>query len=140
FSVVDGHRPADFPAYLVSSFSWHRFTAISLWILALFLIYVTASEFTQLLGPAEMRRLLLAYRPAELQLNRRQRAPELLRLSRLADEHEVSEFRDPGSTAHHQLVAIVERIALVRKPKPGRSFPPSPKTRSVKSSCSRRLL
>ena len=47
------------------------FTAISLWILVLFLIYVTASEFIQLFGPAEMRRLLFASRPSELQLNRR---------------------------------------------------------------------
>jgi len=121
FAVVDGHPPADFPAYLISTFSWNRFTAISLWILALFLVYVTASEFTQLLGPAEMRRLLLAYRPAELQLNRRQRSRELLRLSRLADEHEVADFRDPGSAAHHQLVEIVARLALPPKPKPERS-------------------
>src|SRR5262249_45747306 len=55
YSVVDGNRPGDFPGYLISSFSWHRFTAISLWILALFLIYETASELTQLLGPTEMR-------------------------------------------------------------------------------------
>src|SRR5262249_648155 len=118
FSVIDGNRPGDFPAHLISAFSWHRFTAISLWIFVLFLIYVTASEFTQLLGPAEMRRLLFAYRPAELQLNRRQRLRELLRLSRLADEHEVTAFRDPGSAAHHQLVEIVERLALAPKPKP----------------------
>src|SRR5215211_2777840 len=64
FSVVDGHRPGDFAAYLLSSFSWHRFTAISLWILVLFLIYVMASEFIQLFGPAEMRRLLFASRPS----------------------------------------------------------------------------
>jgi len=118
FSVVDGHRPGDFAAYLLSSFSWHRFTAISLWILVLFLIYVTASEFNQLFGPAEMRRLLFAYRPSELQLNRRQRARELMRLNRLADEHEVDEFRDPGSAAHHKMVEIVERLARAATPKP----------------------
>jgi len=100
------------------SFSWHRFIAISLWILVLFLIYVTASEFSQLVGPAEMRRLLFAYRPSELQLNRRQRARELMRLNRLADEHQVDEFRDPASAAHHQLVEIVERLAQAPRPKP----------------------
>jgi hypothetical protein len=118
FAVVDGHRPGAFAAYLLSSFSWHRFTAISLWILVLFLIYVTASEFIGLFGPAEMRRLLFASRPSELQLNRRPRARELLRLSRLTDEHAVDAFRDPGSAAHQQLVAIVERLARVSKPKP----------------------
>ena len=116
FSVVDGHRPGDFAAYLLSSFSWHRFTAISLWILVLFLLYVTASECIQLFGPAEMRRLLFAYRPSQLQLNRRQRARELLRLSRLTDAHAVDQFRDPGSAAHQQLVAIVERLARAPKP------------------------
>ena len=58
-----------------------------------------------------MRRLLFAYRPSELQLNRRQRARELMRLNRLADEHEVDEFRNSGSAAHHQLVEIIERLA-----------------------------
>jgi hypothetical protein len=118
FSVVEGNRPWDFVAYLIDSFSWHRFIAISLWIFVLFLIYVTASEFNQLFGPAEMRRLLFAYRPSELQLNRRQRARELMRLNRLADEHEVDEFRDPGSAAHQKLVEIVERLARAPRPKP----------------------
>src|SRR5262247_439816 len=117
FAVVDGHRPGDFAAYLISGFSWHRFTAISLWILVLFLIYVTASEFSQLFGPAEMRRLLLSYRPSELQLNRRQRVRERLRLNRLADEHAVDEFHDPRSPAHHKLVEIVERLARAPMPK-----------------------
>jgi len=119
FSVVDGNRPSDFPTHLISSFSWRRFVAISLWILVLFLVYVTASEFSQLFGPAEMRRLLFAYRPSELQLNRRQRARELLRLNRLADNHEVGEFRNPNSRAHHDLVQIIERLARTPpKPKP----------------------
>jgi len=118
YSVVDGNRPGDFPGYLISSFSWRRFTAISLWILVLFLLYVTASELTQLLGPTEMRRLLFAYRPSGLQLNRRQRARELLRLSRLADEYQATEFRDPSSAAHRQLVQIVERLALAPKSRP----------------------
>ena len=109
--LFEGNPPWDFVAYLMSSFSWHRFIAISLWIFVLFLIYVTASELSQLLGPREMRRLLFAYRPSELQLNRRQRARELMRLNRLADEHDVAAFRDADSAAHHQLVEIIERLA-----------------------------
>jgi hypothetical protein len=111
FSVVEGNAPGDFLAYLVSSFSWPRFIAISLWILVLFLIYVTASEFSQLVGTNEMRRLLFTYRPSVLQLNRRQRARELMRLNRLADDHELDEFRDLRSEAHHKLVEILERLA-----------------------------
>src|SRR5262245_8336125 len=117
FSIIDGNHPDGFLEYLVSSFSWHRFTAVSLWIFALFLIYVTASEFSQLFGPAEMRRLLFTYRPSELQLNRRQRVRELMRLNRLADEHAVDEFHDPRSPAHHKLVEIVERLARAPMPK-----------------------
>src|SRR5512138_876508 len=36
FWFVDGNPPVDFSAYLISSFSWHRFIAVSLWIFALF--------------------------------------------------------------------------------------------------------
>ena len=115
--LVEGNHPGDFPTYLVSTFSWSRFVGISLWILVLFLIYVTATEFSQLFGPAEMRRLLFTYRPSELQLGRRQRARELMRLNRLADEHAVDEFRDPRSDAHHKLVEIVERLARASTPK-----------------------
>ena len=118
FWLIDGNRPTDFLWYLISSFSWHRFTAISFWILVLFLIYVTWWEFSQLFGPAEMRRLLFTYRPSELQLNRRQRARELMRLSRLADEHAIDEFRDPVSAAHQELVKIVQRLARASKVKP----------------------
>jgi len=118
FSLIDGNRPTDFATYLISTFSWRRFTAISLWIFVLFLIYVTASEFSQLFGSAEMRRLLFAYRPSGLRLNKRQRARELLRLNRLADEHEADEFRDPRSGAHRDLVEIVERLSRPPKPKP----------------------
>jgi hypothetical protein len=117
FWLIDGNPSDEFPGYLTTTFSWQRFTAISLWILVLFLIYVTVSEFSQLFGPAEMRRLLFAYRPSELQLGRRQRARELMRLNRLADEHDINEFRDPRSDAHHKLVEIVEHLARVPKPR-----------------------
>lgn len=111
FCIVEGGHPLDFPAYMATIFSWHRFLAISLWILFLFLIYETASEFTQLFGRGEMIRLFFTSRPTELQLNRRQRARELLRLSRLADEHTAVEFRDPASPAHGELIGIVQRLA-----------------------------
>jgi hypothetical protein len=109
--ALEGNPPGDFIAYLITTFSWHRFSAISLWILALFLIYVTASEFSHLFGPDEMRRLLFTRRPSDLQLNRRQRLRELLRLSRLTDEHSGAELRDPTNAAHRELIDIVQRLA-----------------------------
>jgi hypothetical protein len=109
--ALEGNPLGNFPTYLVTTFSWHRFSAISLWILALFLIYVTASEFSHLFGPGELRRLFLTSRPSELQLNRRQRIRELLQLSRLMDAHPVGEFRDPANPAHGRMVEILQRLA-----------------------------
>jgi hypothetical protein len=116
FSLIERNPPGDFFPYLITTFSWHRFSAISLWILFLFLIYVTASEFSQLFGPGELQRLFFTYRPSELQLNRRQRFRELLRLSRLTDEHSVDEFRDPASAAHHEFMEIAQRLARISPP------------------------
>ena len=108
---IEGNSPADFIPYLRTIFSWHRFSAISLWIFVLFLIYVTASEISHLFGPRERRRLFFTSRPSDLQLNRRQRMRELLRLSRLADAHSINEFRNPTSLAHRQMVEILQRLA-----------------------------
>jgi hypothetical protein len=107
---LEGNPPGDFISYLITTFSWHRFSAISLWILVLFLIYITATEVSHLFGPGELRRLFFTSRPSELQLNRRQRMRELLRLSRLTDAHSAGEFRNPASDAHRELVEIVQRL------------------------------
>lgn len=117
FCVVEHNHPAEFFGYLITTFSWHRFIAISLWICVLFLIYVTASEFSQLFGAGEIPRLLFTNRPTDLQLGRRQRLRELLRLSRLADEHSAAELQNPSSAAHRELIAILRRLA--RAPHPG---------------------
>jgi hypothetical protein len=113
FWIIERKPPGDFVHYLITTFSWHRFSAISLWILVLFLIYVTASEFSHLFGRGELRRLFFTFRPSELQLNRRQRIRELMRMSKLMDAHPVEEFRDPASAAHQELVEIVEALARV---------------------------
>ena len=97
--------------YLITTFSWHRFLAISLWLFVLFLIYVTVSEFSHFFGPGEIRRLLFTSRPSDLQLNRRQRMRELLRLSRLTDAHSRAEFGDPTNPAHREAIEIVQRLA-----------------------------
>jgi len=111
FAIIERNAPADFPAYLITTFSWHRFVAISLWIFVLFLIYVTVTEVSHLFGSGELRRLFFTSRPSDLQLNRRQRMRELLRLSRLADAHSAAEFRNLASDAHRELVEIVQRLA-----------------------------
>src|ERR1700730_3710571 len=109
--LVEHNPPGDFLSHMMATFSWHRFAAIQIWILVLFLIYVTASELNHLFGGGELRRLLFTHRPSELQLNLRPRTRDVVRLSRLAHAHSVDEFGDPTSTAHNQLVHIVRRLA-----------------------------
>lgn len=111
FWVVEHHPASSFMPHMVATFSWDRFIAIQLWILVLFLVYVTASELNHLFGEGELWHILWTSRPSELPLNRRQRIFELVRLSKLADAHSVDEFRDPASTAHNQLIDIVRRLA-----------------------------
>jgi len=71
--LLDHHPVRDFVPHMITTFSWHRFVAIQIWILVLFLFYVTASEFNDLLGPGELRRLLFGRRSSELQLERQRR-------------------------------------------------------------------
>jgi len=110
FWLVEHNPVSEFVPHMISTFSWHRFAAIQIWILVLFLIYVTATEFNHLFGDGELGRILFTHRASELQLNRRQRIRELVRLSRLADTHSLAEFRDPSSAAHNQLVEIIRRL------------------------------
>jgi hypothetical protein len=118
FCFIEHNPVASFLPHMITTFSWHRFGAIQIWILVLFLIYVTASEFNHLFGEGELGRLLFTHRPSELQLNRRQRIRELARLSRLADAHSEDELRDPTNTAHHQLIEIVRRLAAEPRARP----------------------
>ncbi len=111
FTAIEGHSISSFFPSLAANFSWSRFAAIQIWILVLFLIYVTASEFNHLFGDGELARILFAYRPTELQQNRRQRIRELVRLSRLADVYTLDELRDPTSEAHSQMIETIRRIA-----------------------------
>src|SRR6516164_6902657 len=111
FWLVEHNPVSEFLPHMISTFSWHRFAPIQIWILVLFLIYVTATELNHLFGHGELRRIFFTHRSSELQLNRRQRIRELVRLSKLADTHTLAEFRDPASAAHNQLVEIVRRLA-----------------------------
>src|SRR5262249_15179022 len=101
----------DFFAYLSTDFSWRHFIAVSLWLYVLFLVYVTAVEFGRLFGRGEVWRLLVTRRPSALPRHPRPRLRELLRVSPLAAPHSGDELRDPSSTAHRELVDILDRLA-----------------------------
>jgi hypothetical protein len=70
--VLDHHPARDFVQHMISTFSWHRFTAVQIWISVLFLMYVAGVELADLVGEGELRRLLFSRRPSKLQLSRRQ--------------------------------------------------------------------
>ncbi len=53
-------------------------------------------ETPWLFGRGEILRLTFTARPSNPQLTQRQRIRELLRLSRIADEHRAVEFRGPN--------------------------------------------
>jgi hypothetical protein len=47
---------ADFPTHLVEHFSWPRFLSIQVWLMVLFLVYVTTHELNMLIGDGELYR------------------------------------------------------------------------------------
>ena len=81
----DGGALGDFPSFLVAQFSWPRFLAIQIWLMVLFLVYVTAHELNTLFGDGELPRLFLRWHSSEAKLTRRQRIRLLTRLNRLTD-------------------------------------------------------
>jgi hypothetical protein len=71
FVLVDDNPVQAFLPHMIATFSWHRFAAIQIWILVLFLIYETATEINHLLGAGKLWEALFVHRPSELQLKRR---------------------------------------------------------------------
>ena len=64
-AIEDWHGKIPF-SETVAEFSWHRFAAIQIWLLVLFLIYVTFSELNQLLGEGGLYRVLFDRRSSDL--------------------------------------------------------------------------
>ena len=111
-----GGTLAGIPEYLAEHFSWHRFAAIQIWILVLFLIYTTASELNELFGEGELIKVFLTRRSSDLKLTRRQRIRTLVKLSHLTEVHSPRELGDPATPAHAQLVGLIESLARPTAP------------------------
>ena len=109
--VGDGGAPAAFFPHLVDIFSWHRFFLIQVWLMVLFMIYVTIHELNTLFGDGELARVFFRWRSTQAKLTRRQRIRLLTRLARLTEAHDVAEFKDASTPAHAELVEIVTRLA-----------------------------
>jgi hypothetical protein len=106
-----GGSIADFPAHLVEDFSWARFLSIQIWLMVLFLVYVTIHELNVLFGDGELYRLFFRWRSSEAKLTRRQRIRLLTRLNRLTEVNSIEAFSERGSLAHAELIDILQQLA-----------------------------
>jgi hypothetical protein len=98
----------------VDDFSWRRFAAIQIWLFTCFLIYVTATELSALLGEGQLFRLFFRHRASQHRLTRRQHVRALMELSRLAETTPREQLLDPATPQGNRLVSIVD--ALRRRP------------------------
>ena len=107
----EGGALGDFPSFLAAQFSWPRFLAIQIWLMVLFLVYVTAHELNTLFGDGELPRLFLRWHSSEAKLTRRQRIRLLTRLNQLTKAVPIDVIIEKGSTAHTELVGILSQLA-----------------------------
>ena len=94
----------------VHDFSWRRFAAVQIWIFTCFLIYVTATEVSGLLGEGQMFRLFFRHRSSQHRLTRRQHVRALMELSRLAETTPREQLLDPATPQGHRLATIVDAL------------------------------
>src|SRR5499426_851429 len=109
--LAGGGVIALFPAYFVDRFSWPRFLSIQLWLMVLFLVYVTVHELNELFGNGELFRLFFRWRSSEAKLTRRRRIRLLTELNRLTEANPIEAFSERGSPAHVALVEILQKLA-----------------------------
>ena len=109
--LLSGGRINDFLAYFVAHFSWSRFLSIQIWLMVLFLVYVTAHELNVLFGYGELHRLFFRWRSTEAKLTRRERIRLLVRLNRLTEASPVEVIADRRTPEHQELVAILNKLA-----------------------------
>lgn len=114
--LLSGGRTNDFPAYFVENLSWSRFLSIQIWLMVLFLVYVTAHELNVLFGYGELYRLFFRWRSTEAKLTRRERIRLLVRLNRLTEASPVEVIADRSTPEHHELVAILHKLASPSPP------------------------
>ena len=109
--VAAGGAIAAFGDHLVDHFSWARFLSIQIWLMVLFLVYVTIHELNALFGDGELYRLFFRWRSSEAKLTRRQRIRLLTRLNRLTEANPIEAFSERTSPVHTELVAILHELA-----------------------------
>src|SRR6516162_1428051 len=109
--LTAGGAITDFSDFFVERFSWSRFLSIQIWLMVLFLIYVTIHELNMLFGDGELYRLFFRWRSSEAKLTRRRRIRLLTRLNRLTQVNAIEAFSERGSPVHAELVTILRELA-----------------------------
>jgi chromate transport protein ChrA len=94
----------------VHDFTWRRFVAVQIWIFTCFLIYVTATELSRLLGEGQLFRLFFRHRSSQHNLTRRQHVRALMELSRLAETTPREQLLDAATPQGQRLVTIVDAL------------------------------
>jgi len=100
-----------FTTFLVARFSWPRFLSIQIWLMVLFLVYVTIHELNTLFGDGELYRLFFRWRSSEAKLSRRRRIRLLFELNRLTEANSIEAISERGSPPYTELVAILHELA-----------------------------
>ena len=72
--------------------AWPRFLTVQVWLMVLFLVYVTIHELNALFGDGELYRLFFRWRSSQAKRTRRQRIRLLTRLSRLTEANAIEAF------------------------------------------------
>jgi len=108
--VAAGGAIADFADHFAGEFPLARFLSIQIWLMVLFLVYVTIHELNELFGNGELYRLFFRWRSSEAKLTRRQRIRLLTRLNRLTEANPIEAFSDRASPVHTELVAILHEL------------------------------
>ena len=111
YFVAAGGGIGDFADYLVDRFSLARFLSVQIWLMVLFLAYVTIHELNKLFGDGELYRLFFRWRSSEAKLARRQRIRLLKRLNRLTEANPIEAFSERTSPVHVELVDILRELA-----------------------------
>lgn len=109
--VAEGGAIAAFGDHFVDHFSLARFLSIQIWLMVLFLVYVTIHEVNELFGDGELYRLFFRWRSSEAKLTRRRRIRLLTRLNRLTEANPIEAFSARTSPVHTELVAILHELA-----------------------------
>ena len=109
--LTAGGAITDFSDFFVERFSWSRFLSIQIWLMVLFLIYVTIHDLNMLFGDGELYRLFFRWRSSEAKLTRRRRIRLLTRLNRLTEANPIEAFSERGSAVHGELIVILRELA-----------------------------